>query len=122
MPVCPEDFFAVAELSDAAREIQRRNAISRSYYAVFHEASAYREALGLTLPSGNNAGVHKKLCLAFQVSTDLELRAIGDNMDRQRLRRKRADYDLSGTIGLREATRAVAANKSLFAQLKQAPA
>ncbi len=89
---------------DLARELQRqgavhsskeaelRSAISRAYYAAFCKARNYlRDRRHLILSQGPEA--HSEVQDTFQVSPDRRLKEIGENLNRLRTFRNRADYN-----------------------------
>lgn len=119
MPILPSDFLELTEFSCDSSEIQKRNAVSRSYYGVYHIAEQIRIYENLELPNIRGAGIHKRLCIAFAESGNQHLVAFSGKLDRQRLQRKRADYDLTGTMGYREAHRETEKNKTLFTKLSE---
>ncbi len=116
MSVSPRDFLSLAEFSQQSTEVIKRNAISRSYYAAFHAAERVRIARKLDLPD-IKSGSHLKLCVALERSGEESLAAIGADLNRQRLVRLEADYDLEKTIGFNVAKRNTDKNKELFDQL-----
>lgn len=116
MPVLPHEFFKLAEITEGSDEIFLRNAISRAYYAVYHECLALSKAHDINLDQNSDSGEHQKLCRALQ--RDEKFSAIGLSLSKLRLKRFRADYHLGSTIGLREARKAVCASKNLFEQAK----
>jgi len=117
MSVTPSDFLALIEFSQESQEIQKRNAISRSYYAAYHAAEKVRIALQLELPDIKKAGMHLKLCVSLLKSGNKQLALLGAELNRQRTSRHDADYELDKTIGFRVATRETNKNKELFEQL-----
>jgi uncharacterized protein (UPF0332 family) len=119
MAVLPEDFLLLSECSESDHEIRKREIISRSYYAAYHAAELLRHLLNMPLPDVAKAGMHKKLCLAYQQAKDLQLQVIGNQLNRQRLKRHRADYELSQTVGYEEAHREAQKNIRLFNLIKQ---
>src|SRR6266849_725492 len=89
---------------DLARELQRqgavhsskeaelRSAISRAYYAAFCKARNYlRDRRHLTLSRGAEA--HSEVQDEFQLSPDRRFKEIGENLNRLRTFRNRADYN-----------------------------
>ncbi|OCX72480.1 hypothetical protein A6M27_01215 [Acidithiobacillus thiooxidans] len=116
MPVQPHEFFILAEITEESDEIFLRNAMSRAYYAVYHECLALSDANDINLDQNSDGGEHQKLCHALQ--RDGKFAAIGDSLSKLRLKRVRADYHIGATIGLREARKVVCTSKNLFEQTK----
>lgn len=116
MSVIPSDFLSLADFSQESTEIQKRNAISRSYYAAYHVAEMVRILDRLSLPD-ISGGIHKKLCYALQQSDNEELKIAGYDLNRQRIARAKADYNLAETIGFRVAERETKKNINLFDRL-----
>jgi len=105
MPFDWMDFLRLAqELStqtDAAywRDARLRSAISRAYYAAYHHARVYLEARGEYHP-GKDDPKHLYVCEQFSKSPDDARRRIGIALNRLRLDRTDADYEIrSGHIG-----------------------
>jgi uncharacterized protein (UPF0332 family) len=119
MSVRPSDFLSLSEFSQESTEIQKRNAISRSYYAAYHMAEKVRITRSLELPDIPRAGLHKKLCVALQKSGDDTLASIGADLNRQRRTRHEADYAIEKTIGYNVAKRQTDKNKTLFERLSK---
>src|SRR5436305_1899156 len=68
-----------------------RSAISRAYYAAFHEARDYLANHGDTgIPTGGRA--HAYVRDRFRNDPDTNRQQIGQYLDRMRLDRNRADY------------------------------
>jgi len=86
----------------ANEEAKLRSSVSRAYYAAFCKARNYlRDIKGYSIPSGID--VHAHVRNKFKHSTDRSRQDIGNELDRQRVRRNRADYDDSVTGLLAEA-------------------
>ena len=88
-------------------EAKQRSAISRAYYAAFGKARVHlRDIDGDgNIPRGPQA--HEYVRLAFKASVDPRRRSIGENLNRLRRARNRADYaDLMHGVS-REATFAI---------------
>jgi hypothetical protein len=63
----PDDFLALAaRLSASSGEAERRSAVSRAYYGVFHIARQVIEACGVTCPE--SAEAHDKISKCLQQS------------------------------------------------------
>jgi len=79
----------------ANEEAKLRSSISRAYYAAFCKARNHlRDIDGDSIPRSD---VHAYVCNKFKLSTDKSRVAIGNELDRQRVRRNKADYDDSVT-------------------------
>src|SRR4051812_44101916 len=72
----PRDFLATARrLAASAAEADRRSAVSRAYYAVFHVAAALLRALRFGVPQADRA--HGYLWLRLQNAGDPLVRGVG---------------------------------------------
>jgi uncharacterized protein (UPF0332 family) len=110
MSVTYSDFIEFAKKLTLSDELSRRSAISRSYYGCYHAAVIFSRLRDVAvMPSNQKGGVHQKLIAALQANTDEKIRAAGDQLQRMKLKRNRADYELDGTVGEREATKAIVA-------------
>ena|SRR2546423_11209069 len=75
----------------SSREAESRSSISRAYYAAFCKARNYlRDRKHLTLSEG--AEVHTEVQKEFLRSNDRRLKEVGENLNRLRTYRNRADY------------------------------
>ena len=92
MPFDWTDYLTLAEeLRQRTDEASLRTAISRGYYAAFHQARDYlQEELGVSLSAFGS--VHKQLWREY-TNRGRTLRGIGINGDRLNDFRKSADYD-----------------------------
>src|SRR5688572_18367436 len=90
----PDDFLTLAmKLSASAGEVERRSAVSRAYYGVFHLARLRLESCGLTCPE--SAEAHDKISKCLQHAGDNDLAAAGSKLHSLRTARNHADYRLS---------------------------
>jgi uncharacterized protein (UPF0332 family) len=100
MPFDWMDFLGLAqELSaqtDAPsyRDARLRSAISRAYYAAYHHAREYLAKRGEYRPS-NADHLHLYVRDVFRNSKDSARQKIGNNLDRLRLDRTEADYEIA---------------------------
>ncbi len=94
----PGDFISVAEeLAKGKREAHRRSAISRAYYAVFHEAKqALQTKRNEYVPKNSNAHAHVQTWLINQ--QDNTLSALGSDIGNLHSQRLRADYNIDELI------------------------
>jgi uncharacterized protein (UPF0332 family) len=101
-------FLDVArDLAAGPTEAHWRSAVSRAYYALFHEALSALLRWGFTVPSHQN--VHASVRLRFTCSTDPDVKKIGDALDDLVKLRNRADYQLVPLSPFTTTTRAVQA-------------
>lgn len=88
MAVSPEQILQSAEeLGNGAREIDRRNAASRAYYAAFHRC--------LPLVEGDvdgDFGVHRAVTNELYASMNRTLRTVGSLLEQCKSIRVAADY------------------------------
>lgn len=76
--------------TDPQREARLRSAISRSYYSVFCSARNHLNKKKVPLPKEN---IHASVKDQYRNSSDTTLRQIGNNLERLRIDRNKADYD-----------------------------
>jgi len=89
----PEEFLVLAvRLSASPGEAERRSAVSRAHYAIFHAARLAVEDCGIVCPS--SAEVHDKLAKCLQNAGDADLAMVGDKLNMFRAVRNSADYRL----------------------------
>lgn len=109
----PSDFLTVAnELATATEEAKLRTAISRAYYAAYHQVVkkyADREELAL---SDHLFGNHQNFIRELKTRHSGELKKIGNQLYMLKKDRFRADYNLKNNV-----TKS-AAKKSCSASLK----
>ena len=87
------DFLTLAETwIKAATEAEWRFAVSRAYYAAFHEARRLLRSLGFQVPRGDQA--HAYLWLRLSNCGDPSTVLAGSDLNRLRRERNRADYDV----------------------------
>jgi uncharacterized protein (UPF0332 family) len=88
-----EDFLALAETwIKGATEGEWRSAVSRAYYAAFHQARWLLRQLGFQVPRGDQA--HAYLWLRLSNCGDPQLQMAGSDLNTLRRDRNRADYDV----------------------------
>jgi hypothetical protein len=89
----PEDFMVLAvKLSSSHGEAERRSAISRAYYGLFHSARLIVDACDVLCPE--SAEAHDKVTRCLQNSGDASLVAAGRELSSLRSIRNHADYRL----------------------------
>jgi uncharacterized protein (UPF0332 family) len=72
-----------------------RSAVSRSYYSFFHHATELAHEINLDLV---NAPSHQALHDAFCLSTERDLKRIGNQLKQAKRLRVRADYELKDNL------------------------
>lgn len=73
-------------------EAKSRAAISRAYYAAFCKSRNHiRDIDGKSVPK--SADAHRFVKIQFKSSKDTVRQSIGNNLDRLRIERNKADYD-----------------------------
>lgn len=80
-------FIATVEIRDDSTEFEIRNALSRSYYALFHVCHAWLAMNNVPLSRRKQ---HESL---IRETRDERGKEFGDRLERFWLLRKRADYD-----------------------------
>src|SRR5438445_3393042 len=92
------DFLTLAsKLLAETTEAAWRSAVSRAYYAAFHEARQLLRDLGFVVPRADQA--HAYLWLRLSNCGDPQVRLAGSDLNRLRRERNRADYDIDQTLG-----------------------
>jgi uncharacterized protein (UPF0332 family) len=87
------DFLTLAKkLATGSTEAEWRSAVSRAYYAAFHEARQLLEDLGVSVQRGDRA--HAYLWLRLQNSGHPQIQQAGADLNALRGLRNQADYDL----------------------------
>jgi len=108
MSVLPNDLLKLAKdlLSQATAEVQFRNVVSRTYYAAYHSAKHFHDALPQPgkLP-GKPTGIHEelahRLCWPSIPESDVRFqrsREIGRDLRWLHSERTKADYRLDMTV------------------------
>lgn len=89
----PDDFLDLAiRLSNCHSEAERRTAVSRAYYGLFHLAHRLVSRCGISLPINE---AHSKLCHCLTSgSANVDAQAAGSKLNTLRESRRQADYDL----------------------------
>ncbi|MHB1479010.1 MAG: hypothetical protein ACYCQH_04630 [Acidithiobacillus ferrooxidans] len=122
MPVNAEDFLFFAEQLNPESEQARRTAVSRAYYALYHAAVNLKDTLALQPPPNmDRLGMHKRLTQTFRTSDEQGLRDMGDDLEKARKKRVRADYDLDDTIGLPECQKDLRFCRRVYKSMKLHP-
>jgi uncharacterized protein (UPF0332 family) len=96
------DFLTLADTwIKGATEAEWRSAVSRAYYAAFHEARQLLRALGFQVPRADQA--HAYLWLRLSNCGDPQVQVAGAELNRLRRERNRADYDVDQTLSQSDA-------------------
>lgn len=111
------EFLTLAEkLAAHLSPAERRSAISRSYYAAYHEALSFVISLGdLKVPESANA--HEQVRRLLNNAGDIALKDAASILSSLRLQRNRSDYELArsdvekGTVARQWVNRSDAAIK-----------
>ena len=91
------DFLLLAEqLIKGKTEAEWRSAVSRSYYAAFHEARILLGNCGFAVPYGDRA--HKYLSMRLMNAGQADVKRAGQDLDTLRTQRNEADYQLRGRL------------------------
>ena len=90
------EFLACAErLAASKHEADLRSAVSRAYYAAFHEAQALLRDCGVRLPRTEQA--HVKMTFCLQDCGEAVAEEVGHSIEFLRNQRKVADYELDNS-------------------------
>ena len=108
-----EDFLKFAErTATGPTETDWRTAVSRAYYAAFHEARDFLTALGFQTPRADMA--HAFLWRRLQNCGHVRLALAGSRLNQLRGERNQADYDLHRDLARDDAAAAVKSAAMIF--------
>ncbi len=114
--ISARDFLALADDWSRGRiEAEWRCAVSRAYYATFHECRSVLASLGLSVPRADLA--HAFLWRRLENSKVAKLVSVGSDLGALRRERNQADYDLHTTVTQSTSLRAVASATKLLEAL-----
>lgn len=118
MSVCSDDLLLLAEsLIGNKDEAGNRASISRSYYALYHEATIAASALSLK-SSPDVKTSHDKLISRFTGATK-GLASIGRVILKQKRLRAMADYEIGSDLNASEARLHLATSKRIVCDLRR---
>lgn len=103
---------------EGAAEIQRRNAGSRAYYALFHAALNTIERKGKPLIRISGAGSHESV-IATLCSMGDSAKSIGESMGRMKRFRNDCDYHVELEIGPKKTAMQVSEAQILIGKLSR---
>lgn len=124
MSITPHDLIAMAKAISAnpGDEVHLRGAVSRAYYAAFHDCTAWHNALPSPGSAGtgtSSTGMHStliaRLCqptVTGQAAHSSRLR--GYRLKAMKLVRVKADYKLSDVIDAHEAQQSIAGAQTIL--------
>ena len=112
------EFLTLAESwSHGTREAEWRCAVSRAYYAAFHESRALLNELGFVVPRADLA--HAFLWRRLENSGVPTLAKVGANLSFLRRERNRADYDIDLNVTQPTALKSVAVAADMISHLNR---
>ena len=112
------EFLTLAEAwSHGSHEAEWRCAVSRAYYAAFHESRRLLNELGFVVPRADLA--HAFLWRRLENSGVPTLAKVGANLSFLRRERNRADYDIDLKVTQPTALKSVAVAAELISNLNQ---
>jgi uncharacterized protein (UPF0332 family) len=92
-----KDFLLLAETwIQGAGEAEWQSAVSRAYYAAFHQSRRLLRDLGFQVPRADRA--HAYLWMRLSNCGNLAIQVAGSDLNTLRGDRNRADYDVEQTI------------------------
>jgi len=120
MSVSSSDLLGLAkELAGADGECCARAAVSRSYYALYHEALAAAGILKLPqCPADKNLATHERLIYRYELA-GRGLAALGRTIRKQKQMRAIADYDIREEFRAGEAKLHVANSERVLNDLRR---
>ena len=114
--IAGRDFLTLAEAwSHGNHEAEWRCAVSRAYYAAFHESRGLLNDLGFEVPRADLA--HAFLWRRLENSGVPALAKVGANLSFLRRERNRADYDINLNITKPTALKSVAVALDIISNL-----
>ncbi|MFZ2725350.1 MAG: hypothetical protein WAX77_03770 [Methylococcaceae bacterium] len=125
MSVSFEDFLKSAEelLNNSdSKEIDFRNLISRSYYAMFHLSKEVAQQLNTTIryEQDKELGSHNEIFIQYKRSSDKNLQQLAKLMYASKTNRVTADYHINQSIERSDAAHHFYAIKAIIKKLQQA--
>lgn len=120
MPVSTLDFLGSAEeCADSNTEIGYRNAMSRAYYAAYHEA-LYLAEVHFPDPNRNlRMGEHERLSLRYKAWDKLpQNKSIAIILENMKSQRTLADYAVSKTVSANQAATQIELAKRFITKLR----
>lgn len=120
MTVSHKDLISFAEtLAKGTTEVEYRSAVSRAYYAAYHETVVWAASLPTVGVSKPGSGMHKAHIDALTSptvtgATALRSRSLGYMLNALKARRTKADYHLTETVDIHEAANAVAEAETIM--------
>lgn len=91
MPIKPDDFYLSSQKGfSSTSEIDRRNAVSRTYYAMYHHVLN----TGIEVTPYAGQGVHQCLIDTMRARSDSKQRRASYILENAKKMRHLADYDL----------------------------
>lgn len=121
MSIVFKDFLDSAEVllkNQESKEIDFRNLISRSYYAMFHLSSE----IAKTLPQPKEnipKGSHEKIFHVFKSHKDETLQRLAEQMYTAKTQRRTADYYINDTVTRHKAAEHFFAIKGIIQRLEK---
>jgi uncharacterized protein (UPF0332 family) len=121
MSVCSNELLELAEdLVGGEGECRARAAVGRSYYALFHEATATAESLKLQqCPADKKLATHERLIYRYENGGSKGLAALGRTMRKQKQMRAVADYDIREDFRVEEARLHIANSMRVMKDLRR---
>ena len=114
MAVTPRELLeAAGALGQRGSEVDLRNAVSRAYYAAYHQCRRLAQDPRLR-PAPGSGGVHRWVIDALTGSQDRELKSLGYMLEQCRKLRVVADYDIDEVFPPRRADIALAQCKNIL--------
>lgn len=120
MSVCSNELLELAEdLVGGEGECRARAAVSRSYYALFHEARTTAESLKLQqCPPDKKLATHERLIYRYE-NGGKGLAALGRTLRKQKQIRAVADYDIREDFRVEEARLHIANSTRVMKDLRR---
>lgn len=122
MIVAFNDFLESAEIllnNPDSKEIDFRNLISRSYYALFHLSREISKTLPMPVVNNRRQGSHEEVITKFENNADISIKQLGRSISQLKKSRCKADYDIHQNIMQLEAKQHLLAVKGTIKKLEQ---
>jgi len=114
MPISDQELLEFSEsiIARGASETELRAAISRGYYAAFHQAKAVADHAGLPQAPATSRGSHERVIHRFN-NLFLGNKKVAALLHKKKMLRVKADYQLGEEITLEESRQHVASCRKL---------
>jgi len=104
-----------------SREVRRRTAISRAYYAAFHRANEVAQREGYRFDKAERTGMHKHLFRFLERSADIDVNTAVEILEFLKDQRINSDYRLRAEVPMHKVIEAIEQAEYLLTELLPPP-